>query len=783
MNLGSAVLWLAFASTVTSAGAYLLLALVQARATTGRRKAKHEGDPGPARAAFLVSLIMLASAAAQLLIVILRHDFAYSYVASYTSRDLPLLYLVSSFWAGQEGTFLLWAVMVALIGVFVIQTAGDYEAPVMFFTCLVNTALTSLMLVRSPFAPVDGPPPADGQGLNPLLQNPWMAVHPPTLFLGFAATTIPFAYAMSALWRREYTLWARRVTPWAALAFAALGAGISLGGYWAYKVLGWGGFWGWDPVENSSLVPWLTSTAALHALLLVRTNGTWQRSAILLCIATFLLAFYSTFLTRSGVLSNFSVHSFTDMGLNSHLIGWLLLFVVVSVGMFLLRLGSIPRGRRDTADYQTGALSLESVMYWGMVVLALLAGVVLLGTSAPIITGALAAVGREAPALAKWLPQEASSVGTSYYARSSTVLAIPLLVFIASVPVLSWRRTGMRQVLRRSRIPIAVGVFSAFASVLAGVTHPAMLAVIVLSATALTANAATLARAKSKGYRLGGYLTHAGVGILLIGAVASTVYSKSAKLVLPLDEPVSAGRYMLTYQGMDVPHDGRKPALRVAVKDSGGRVFVAAPPVFTNKRGEYMTEPYVRKYPLYDLYISPSGPPQSSGEGKQVMLVQGQQETVAGYTMRFDKFVPGSMGGNTVRVGVEVTVSRGGRTERLTPTMVVDMSGGRDTIPASTQDGGLRLSVLGISVDDKAVMLGVEGKAVAPGARETASVEVSTKPLINFVWLGSVLVILGGLLTVYRRARELGQWEARAAQTVPAPLAKAKPLIRSSTRQ
>jgi len=753
---------MAFASTVVSAGAYLQLALTQPRAVSARRGAGSERIVMPARFAFLISLIMLASASAELLVLILRHDFAYSYVATYTSRDLPLLYLISSFWAGQEGTFLLWAVMVALVGVFVIRTAGEFEAPVMLFTCLVNIALTSLMLVRSPFAVIEGAPPADGQGLNPLLQNPWMAVHPPTLFLGFAATTVPFAYAMSSLWRGEYAVWAKRVTPWAALSFAALGAGISLGGYWAYKVLGWGGFWGWDPVENSSLVPWLTSTAALHALLLVRTNGTWQRSAILLCIVTFLLVLYSTFLTRSGVLSNFSVHSFTDLGINGHLVGWLVLFTVLSVGMFLLRLRSIPRGRRDAAEYEAGTLSLETAMYWGVVALAVLAVVVLAGTSAPLITGGLSAVGRAVPALAKWLPKDASSVGTSYYARSGTVVAIPLLVLLAAVPALSWRRTEVRQALRRARLPLLVGVVTAPAAVVLGVTHPAMLGLVTFGAVALVANAAVLFRAKAKAYRLGSYLTHAGVGMLLVGAVASTVYSRSTKLMLPLDKPVRAWRYTLTYRGMDVPDDGRKPTMKIAVSDSTGRTFLANPPVFTNKQGEYMTEPYVRKHLLYDLYISPSGPPQSFGEGKRLVIVQGQETAVAGYRLRFDKFLPSGMGENTVRVGVQVTVSRGGSSERLTPAMVVDMSGRRDTEPASTRDGALRISVLGISVDDRAAMLGVSGAAVAPDAVETASVEVATKPLINLVWLGSVLVILGGLLTVHRRARELSQWEARA---------------------
>ncbi|MGC8833741.1 MAG: cytochrome c biogenesis protein CcsA [Armatimonadota bacterium] len=787
-------MWLAFLATLASAGLYLCAGWPPKSAASGggggSESDKRTGLVYPARFALIVSALMLLAASAQLMLLFLRHDFSYSYVASYSSRDLPLIYLVSSFWAGQEGTFLLWATMVAVIGIWVFRTAGDFEPPVMFFTALTNIALISLMLVRSPFALVPGEPPLDGQGLNPLLQDPWMAVHPPVLFLGFAAVTVPFAYAMAALWRNDYSVWARRVSPWAALSFAALGAGISLGGYWAYTVLGWGGFWGWDPVENSSLVPWLTITAALHALFVVRTKGTWQRTALALCIATFILVFYSTFLTRSGVLSNFSVHSFTDMGINLHLVAWLVFFTVISTAGFLIRLKHIPKSRKPLADTDNRRLSrqttggessepspagvtLESAMYWGVLALILLAVLVLAGTSAPLITGGLAAVRRWIPWLVA-LPESASNVGTAYYAQVSTPLAVLIVLLIAAVPILAWKPLGSKQVLRRLRIPLATAVAVGITAALWGVKHPALLALVAFAALALTANAAVVLRAPRKVHRLGSYITHVGVGILLIGAVISTMYGSTTRLVLPLGKAKRVGEYSVTYVGMENPPSGGKPKMRIVFTDRKGQSFEAKPLVYPNSRGEYMTEPYVRKYLLHDLYVSATGPPQSSGGGQRLVLSRGDTKEVAGYRVRFERFVAGSMTSDLIQVGVRLQISRGEHNEVLTPMLSVDKESRRTVTPASTKDGALQFSILGISATDAAVMLAVSGKEVGGEPVEVASVDISTKPLINFVWLGTVLILIGGLLSVYRRGKELRSLELTAAALAKPPSKKGR---------
>ena len=246
-----------------------------------------------------------------LLFAFVSHGFQFNYVFNYSSRDLPLAYLIAGVWAGQEGTLLLWVFILYVLGFFIIRSNDRDECLVMSIVSISQVFLLLILAIYSPFRyvwqvdpelfPVGAVPP-DGAGLNPLLQDPWMVAHPPMLFIGYAAATIPFAYAIAALLRKDFSTWIERSRGWALFAMTSLGIGIFLGGYWAYKVLGWGGYWGWDPVENSSLIPWLALVALMHGMLVQRRKGALVRTNIALALASFILVFYSTFLTRSGVL-------------------------------------------------------------------------------------------------------------------------------------------------------------------------------------------------------------------------------------------------------------------------------------------------------------------------------------------------------------------------------------------------------------------------------------------------------------------------------------------------
>jgi cytochrome c-type biogenesis protein CcmF len=257
--------------------------------------------------------------------IIANHYFEYHYAYSYSDKKLPSHYLISTFWNGQEGSFLLWMFWHAVLGIVVIHTNKFWEGPVMTIFAIVQAFLASMILGivipglnlklgSSPFillrdvmqnAPIfKAQPdfiPNDGNGLNPLLQNYWMVIHPPTLFLGFASTVVPFSFCIAGLWLKKYRDWVRPALPWTLFAGAILGLGILMGGYWAYETLNFGGYWNWDPVENAVYVPWLVLIAGIHTMITYKNSETALRSSMFLIIGTFILILYSTFLTRSGI--------------------------------------------------------------------------------------------------------------------------------------------------------------------------------------------------------------------------------------------------------------------------------------------------------------------------------------------------------------------------------------------------------------------------------------------------------------------------------------------------
>ena len=289
------------------------------------------------------------------------HVQEYHYACTSTiTTELPLKYIISSFWEGQEGSFLLWQFWLVVLGTVGIFTLKNYENPVMGITALTQVFLGSMVLGvyvlghkigSSPFtllrdemtgAPIFQQPSylqyiKDGNGLNPLLQNYWMTIHPPVLFCGFASVTIPFAFAITSLLRKDWNGWVKPVMPWTLFSVAILGTGILMGGAWAYESLSFGGFWAWDPVENMSFVPWLMVVAGMHMLLVYR----YTKHSLITTYVFFILAFgfvlYSTFLTRSGILGDTSVHAFTDLGMTGQLLIYMAFFLVVAFTLLFIR--------------------------------------------------------------------------------------------------------------------------------------------------------------------------------------------------------------------------------------------------------------------------------------------------------------------------------------------------------------------------------------------------------------------------------------------------------------
>src|SRR5215831_998484 len=327
---GVAALWGALVAGVASLALYV-------RADRGRP------DLIPlARSSYNAFATCILAASGVLMALILQHRFDVSYVNAYSSVDLPFHFLLSSFWGGQEGSFLLWCFWGALIGLVVWRSAKELEAPVMIVYLATFLGIVAILCKQSPFKLLPPPAPEDGVGLNPLLQDPWMVIHPPVMFYGFASLSVPFAFAIGALWKKRWDGWAVRAIPWALFTFLTLGTAILMGGYWAYKTLGWGGYWGWDPVENTSLVPWLFTAALVHGMFLQRARKRPRKINLVLACTAYAAILYGTFLTRSGVLADFSVHSFIDLGITGWLIAILGTFIGLSIVLLAWRWKSIP---------------------------------------------------------------------------------------------------------------------------------------------------------------------------------------------------------------------------------------------------------------------------------------------------------------------------------------------------------------------------------------------------------------------------------------------------------
>ena len=353
------------------------------------------------RASFVLHALSVFTIMGAIFMAMINKRFEYQYVWSHVSEDLPFRYIFSAFWEGQEGSFLLWMFWHVVLGLVLLWRAKKWEAPVLTVISLVQAFILSmilgiyitdsvkigsnpLLLLRDTmdiplFNNADYVSQIQGNGLNPLLQNYWMTIHPPTLFLGFASTVVPFAYAIAGLWTREHKEWLKPALPWVLFSGSILGTGILMGGAWAYEALSFGGYWAWDPVENMSLVPWLTLVAGLHTHLIARSTGYSYKSTYVFYLVSFILILYSTFLTRSGILGESSVHAFTEMGLETQLLLFIFTFIGIGTALLISRNKEIPAPEKEEP-----LASKEFWMFIGTLVLLFSAVIITASTSLPV---------------------------------------------------------------------------------------------------------------------------------------------------------------------------------------------------------------------------------------------------------------------------------------------------------------------------------------------------------------------------------------------------------------
>jgi cytochrome c-type biogenesis protein CcmF len=751
---GVAALWGALAAGLTSLVLYV-------RVDRGRTDLL-----SLARSSYNAFATCIVAAAGVLMALLLQHRFDVSYVNAYSSRDLPLHFLISTFWAGQEGSFLLWCFCGALIGLFVYRSAREQEAPVMIVYLATFLGLVAILCKQSPFKLLPPPVPEDGVGLNPLLQDPWMVIHPPVMFSGFASLSVPFAFAIGALWKKRWDGWAVRVIPWALFTFLTLGTAILMGGYWAYKTLGWGGYWGWDPVENTSLVPWLCTAALVHGLFLQRSQKRHRRVNLILACLAFATILYGTFLTRSGILADFSVHSFVDLGITGWLVGILLGFVGLSVAMIAWRWRSIPSMESE----EPAVLSRSVLFILGIAVFCALSFVILLGTSAPLVTR---------------LTGNPSQVLNGFYSRTTTPAGLLLVLLAGLVPFVSWKGVTARELFGSSRRSLAIAAVVVLVSILLG-ARQVMPAILIFGATfAADMNLRAVLRKARNGKfgGAGGYLAHVGVGIMLAGIVVSGVYARSKRVTLPTNQPVKVAGSTLTFLRVIPGTATRKQAMEVQVETAKGKTYYAYPKMYVNSRtGQMMANPAIDHATISDFYMAPQSydPGQPEQVGRFVRLTKGTTQSIEGIGFTFRDFNADRsammQAEKKVLVLTDVTITPpDGSKHDLTLRYVFHMDGSPPEAQEAEIPGvaGSKMRVEAVSPNDGAVVLWTRGISKDPAAEyqpattESLSVDVTQKPLIVLVWAGFYVMMGGAFLAFLKRTREAHRANVVEAGEIP----------------
>ncbi|MBA9076604.1 MULTISPECIES: cytochrome c biogenesis protein CcsA [Rufibacter] len=588
-DLGHYSVILAFVAALVSSLAYFF------STNAAELSAEHASWRKLARGAFYVHVLAVLGIVFCLFNIIYEHRYEYHYAWSHSSNHLPVHYMISCFWEGQEGSFLLWIFWHALLGLVLIRFGKKWEGPVMAVFSFVQLFLTSMILGvvigdlkigSSPFilmrdfmteAPVfqmdPNFVPKDGTGLNPLLQNYWMVIHPPVLFLGFAATLVPFAFAMAGLWRKDFSSWTKPALPWALFAAVVLGIGIMMGAYWAYETLNFGGYWNWDPVENAVYIPWLVLVGAIHTLLAYRKSRTALRATFILFITSFLLVLYATFLTRSGILGNASVHSFTDLGLSGQLFTYLAAFLVLSIGLLMYRWKKIPATDKEIATY-----SGEFWVFIGAAVLCLGAFQVLFTTSIPVYNSFMGFIGVKTNVA---LPADQ----IQHYTNAQLWLGVAIAILSGTGQLLWWRKQNAGEKLSQVfMLPLMLTFLFTSLILLLGklgvldrIDTPKYIVLLITALYAIFSNLSIVFGVLRKRVSIaGGAVAHIGVALMLLGILFSAGYSNIISknmsgmvyarefgdeinrdnVLLWRNAPTDMGPYTVTYKGQYLEVEG-----------------------------------------------------------------------------------------------------------------------------------------------------------------------------------------------------------------------------------
>lgn len=564
----------------TGTTAYVIVAFLLGRRPGQKRFLRS------ARAGVMAVVVLVTLASLALLYALVVSDFSIAYVAEVTGRALPIIYKVSALWAHNAGSMLLWAWVLALGMLILFLKDPDHDPKTADLMPLVGGITSAVLLffllmldfVTQPFVTMSNIPP-DGAGLNPLLQNAGMVIHPTTTYLGYAGFTIPFAYAIAALIvRRADDAWMRVTRRWTLLAWVFLSVGMIFGAQWAYVELGWGGYWAWDPVENASLMPWLTATAFFHSVMVQERKGMLKVWNVVLIVMTFILTLFGTFLSRSGVLA--SVHAFNDTKLGAYFTAFMGLMLAFSLYLIIDR-----RHLLKEEHFFEAVLSKESSFLANNLLLVGSAFTVLWGTAFPLLSEAVTG--------------QKVTVGPPYFNQVNVPIGLALVLLIGVCPLIAWRKASPANLRRNFLLPFALSVLTAGALLAGGVRQPWGLLAFAICAFVIYTIGLEIARGVGARRRLagegvlvalgrlltrnrrryGGYLVHIAVVLMVIGFTGSSIYQKVVEQPVVPGDRITIGRYVLTYMGLGSTTDEQKEVVfaNIGVKDRGRDLGVLRP--------------------------------------------------------------------------------------------------------------------------------------------------------------------------------------------------------------
>ncbi|NCS90121.1 MAG: cytochrome c biogenesis protein CcsA [Ignavibacteria bacterium] len=793
--IGSIVLTLALVSSVVSMVMYFL-------SFRGYNNTLNIG-----RIAYHAMTMLVIIASTILLYSILTHDYSLKYVYSYSSNELPAGILAATFWAGQEGSFMLWLLLTAIVGLFLQSYSakrGDLEPRVM---AVFSFAITFLLIMvspmfKNPFEAIWAEPifinvkdiasaffnmpwlqsfmfsdpqtsqnfvkvnsdlfavlqangiamkdfVIDGRGLNPQLLNFWMQIHPPILFLGFSMATAPFAFAMAALMKNDYKDWVRQSMPWVLSGMGILGLGIMMGGYWAYEMLGWGGYWAWDPVENSSLIPWLIGVASIHTLLVQKKSqgkggiGKFAKTNLILAILTYVLVLYSTFLTRSGVLGDASVHSFVDPGM------FVYLFLVVFIGsFFLLGFGTIAyrwKYLNEQVQAEENILSRDLALFTATIVLCASALIVFVGTSAPLF---------------------GSSVETSFYDEMHIPIAIIIGLLNGLSLLLKWKHTEGKGLIRKSVVPVVLAILTTALVVIFGGVYDIMMILLTLSAAfSFFVNGEIALKIITGNWKmLGAYVAHIGIALFILGVVGSAAYTQHVDIDLEKNVPKEALGYELTFTDIKPFDNNTKYAFNINLKKGSSSYSVAPVMYISDFNQGLMREPAILTMITKDFYVSPVGydPGKASNDGSNISLELGKTIEFNGALLTFKDFDfsqaarDAMMAGGDFEIAVLLNASLDDKSEDF-KVALQNVNGQRGFTSYELPDMNIKVQLVNLDAAGKVqlTLSKMDGSTKSSvQAKEILTISASVKPFINLIWGGVLIMFTGFIISVVRRLKD-----------------------------